>query len=115
MLRRQRRDSGGAAGIGCEIGGDSLVQNPSSTREIDEEQGERPEQLLGDRDAAKSLHGGCVRDHLLVRGKVQGVVQSPRGVESLALGISQEARRQIGNGLLRFLWGYCIRRSSRLN
>ena len=65
-------------------------------KENGEEQGERSEQLLGDRDAEQSPNGGRVRDHPLVREEVQKRLQSARGLENPASCVTEDVRCQIG-------------------
>ena len=101
-------------------------------KEIDEEQGERSERLLGDRHAEKSPHGGRVRDHPLVREEVQRRLQSARGLENLTSCVSQDVRFQIRErstripcdrfdectfqgGIPRFWWTCCTRRRNGLS
>ena len=108
------------------------LQGKDEKKESDEEQGERSERLLGDRDAATSPYGGRVRDHPLVREEVQRRLQSARDLGNPTSCVSQEVRCQIGErstripcdrfdectfqgGIPRVWWTCCTRRRSGLS
>ena len=84
LLRRQLRNIRGAVGeasgpktqrrqSGCLAGEESRnhcrQSRPSPGQ--DDEEGQRPAGLLGDRDAAGTFHGVRVRHHTLVRERIQ--------------------------------------------